>query len=544
MTGRLQNSNEECNKSQWTRAAKRWPSRGSKTSTRNWRTVDRLRDAADWAEKLRNASAELRASEEGRSRLMTEMLQSSKRASELGRLSHLKQELKERQKRLETLLSAHRDRISSLLGEDHEWDADTAENVHKEVLRDATSATAAAERKRDDLNQELKQLEFKNKTVRNDLIRKKAEAERCDQKIRDVIDDGPNGYGKALEDAEESINKARENSSGWNGLHDYFQQAMKIAEDTGKCRTCRRGFGNPEGLAKFRQILEESILKAQEGVEGFDSTQAEADYKQVLELAVVRDTWEKIVQVDIPAAEKDLAELDLQRQSLISKLENHDKTVAQRQQAKRDLESIGQMVASIGRCDSEVKTLDSQVEELSAKKSQQSAGRTSEEIQEELDTTVQNVEAAQSVCNRLRAEQEQSRASMSSLELELRDLKSDLSKVEYQLEKKASLVARVEEFRAMNEKQRKTLDNLTNDLEELDPQISTAQAQYDDVDQRAADQEREMSDELSKLGDSVNNLDILNSQIQSYVDRGGPDQLAQVNRDLKNLEKELDTLAS
>ncbi|EXJ68332.1 DNA repair protein RAD50 [Cladophialophora psammophila CBS 110553] len=502
-------------------------------------------EAADWDKKIQNANAELRAFEEISSKLRDEMFWSTKKAEELAKLSIVKQELKDRQKRLETLLNAHSDRITALLGHGA-WSADKVENAHQEVLRNATSEVSASERERDSVNRELEQLQFKQKTVRKDLSRKENEAKKCEQQLRAVIEDGPQGYDEALKQAEENVREARENSSGFSGLHDYYQQVLDACSgDKPACRTCMRGFTlGSKTLADFQERINKLIAKTKAHAEQSDPEAAEAEYKRMLDLGVVHRTWKKLVDSEIPTVAQETADLDVQRQSLLTNLEKHDKSVVQKQQVKRDIESIGQTVSSISKCDSEIRSLSGQVKELSAKQSQQSNTRTLEEIQEELNSTDQKVRGTQNVINRLRTEQEQSRAGISGMELELRDLKGNLNNVIFQLEKKVSLAARVEEFRTNNQKQRELMENLTKAIEQLEPQIATARAKYDDVDQRAATKEREMSDGLSNLNDTVNNLDILNDQIQSYVDRDGPNQLGHVNRELKNLEQELDDLQS
>ncbi|KIW89917.1 uncharacterized protein Z519_09347 [Cladophialophora bantiana CBS 173.52] len=500
-------------------------------------------EAADWDNKIQNANAELRAFEEISSKLRDEMFWSTKKAEELAKLSIVKQELKDRQKRLETLLSAHTDRITALLGHGA-WSAEKVENAHQEVLRNVTNEVSTSERERDSVNRELEQLQFKQKTARKDLSRKENEAEKCEQQLRAVIEDGPQGYDEALKQAEENVREARENNSGFSGLHDYYQQVLDACSgDKPACRTCMRGFTlGSKTLADFQERINKLIAKTKAHAEQSDPEAAEAEYKRMLDLGVVHRTWKKLVDSEIPTVAQETADLDVQRQSLLTQLEKYDKSVIQKQQVKRDVESIGQTVSSISKCDSEIRSLSSQVEELSAKQSQQSNTRTLEEIQEELNATDQKVRGTQNVINRLRTEQEQSRAGISGMELELRDLKSNLNNIVFQLEKKVSLAARVQEFRANNQKQRELMENLTKEIEQLEPQIATARAKYDDVDQRAATKEREMSDGLSSLNDTVNNLDILNEQIQSYMDRGGPNQLGHVNRDLKNLEQELDGL--
>ncbi|OAP56197.1 hypothetical protein AYL99_09376 [Fonsecaea erecta] len=502
-------------------------------------------EAADWDRKIQSANTELRGFEDVSSRLRDEMVRSSNKAQELAKLSYSKQALKDQQKRLDTLLNAHSDRITVLLG-NGTWSADTIEEAHQDNLRSASNEVLAAERERDSINRELEQLQFKQKTVRKDLSGKESEVKMCEQQLRAVIEDGPEGYEEALKQAEENVKEARENSSGFSGLHDYYQQVLDACSgDKPACRTCMRGFtAGSKTLADFRERINKLIAKTKAHAEQSDPEAAEVEYKRVLDLGVVHQTWKKLVDSEIPAATRETADLDAQRQALLAKLENHDKNVVQKQQVKRDIESIGQIVSSISKCDIEIKSLTTQVEELSAKQSQQSNTRTLEEIQEELSSTDQNARGMQNAIDRLRTEQEQSRAGISSMELELRDLKSVLNDIIFQLDKKAALAARVEEFRANNQKQQEIMENLIEEIEKLDPQIATAQAKYEDVDQRATAREREMSEELSSLSDTVNNLDLLNDQIQAYVVRDGPNQLGRVNRELKSLEQELENLQS
>jgi DNA repair protein RAD50 len=501
--------------------------------------------AADWDEKLQTAAAELSSHDSINSKLNDEIVQSTKKAGELARLSHLKQELKERQTSLETLMNAHRDRISKLIGQD--WSATTAEKVHQDVLTDASNELSSAERERDSIGRELEQVQFKLKTLRADLTRKKAEADKYDKQIRAVVEDGPEGYDDALRQAEADADFAREENGGFAGLHDYYQKVMDaIQGDKPACRTCARAFKGPTdpALAKMKIRIQDFVVKTRAEVERTNPKDAEAVYKRLLDLGVVCDGWKKLANIEIPAAEVDLADLNAQRESLVSQMEKHDKTVEQRRQTKRDIESITRTVASITKYDGEIKSLKGQVDELSAKQSHQSGARTLEDIREELHATAEKIREVQKSISRLRSEQEQSRVAVSTMELEMRDLKGELSNIGFQLERKASLVARVEEFRVQNQAQREALDQLDREIQNLDPEIATAKTRYEDIDQRATAKEQELSHEQSRLSESVHGLDLLNDQVRSYLDRDGPNQLARINRELGHLEKELEGVQS
>ncbi|KAK5407338.1 DNA repair protein rad50 [Exophiala xenobiotica] len=497
---------------------------------------------ADWDNKLQAAHMELQSFESISSKLNDEIVQSTKKAGELARLSHLKQELKDRERSLETLVGAHSERINKAMAQ-REWTPSTVEKIYQEVLSEASTVLSSTERERDSIGRQLEQVSFKQKTLRDELGRKKTQVKDCDKQIRAVITDGPGAYDEALQQAEADADFAREESSGFAGLHDYYQKILDTIESPKPaCRTCQRSFKNHDdpSLVKTKKRMQDLIAKTQADFERTNPKEVETDYKRLLDLGLVVETWKKLENTEIPAAERDLAKLNEQRGQLESELERHDKNVENAQQAKRDVESVSRTVASISKCHSEITTLQGQLDELSNKQSQQTGGRTLEDIREELNSTAEKIRGVQNVVNRLRSEQEQSRVGLSSMELELRDLKGELNTVGYQLDKKASLAARVEEFRAQNQKQRESLDKIDRDIEKLDPDIATAKAKYEDIDHRAAAKEREMSHEQSRLSESVNGLDILNDQVRSYVDRDGPQQLARINRDLTHLEKELD----
>lgn len=499
---------------------------------------------ANWDKKLQEANLELRSNEEAHARLNDEIVQSTKRAGELARLSHLKQELKERQRSLETLLKTHSDRINKLIGQG--WNAATVESAHQDALTDAKTESSFAEQKRDSVGKDLELLQHKQTIARADLTQKRAQADKHEKQIRAIVEDGPDGYEKALEEAEKEVDQARVQSGSREALRDYYNSVLAAANrDKPCCRTCLRAFkGGPSDsfLQDFKNRIQGLIDKALNDVKEINFKEVEAYHKRVSDLGIVAESWKKLTRTEIPALETDIANLGEQREKLVGQLEKHDKIVEQRQETKRDIDSMTRTVASIATCDSDIKSLTIQVEDLTAKQSQNSGGRTLEDIREEISLTSEKGRTMQNSIASLRTEQEQSRVSLSTLEIDLRDLKGELNTIGYQLDKKASLAARVEEFRASNQNHRESLDILDSDIENLGPEILTAKSKYDDIDQRTSERERNMSNEQSRLSESVNGLELLNGQIRSYVDRDGPAQLGRINRELSYVEQEMNTV--
>jgi len=504
------------------------------------------RDAAqkaDWDSKTKTASADLRSLEDESTRLNNELVQGTKKAGETARLAHLKQELKERQRSLQTLVNAHGDRIKKLVGDG--WQPGTAERMYQAVLDEANRELAASQRERDQVARELEQVQFKQKTYREDLAQKKAQAKEDEEHVRAAINAEPEDYDRCLKDAEEQLDDATSNVKGYDGMKQYFDLCMRAAKDRKPaCRTCMRGYKGPDDpeVGRLVRRIEGLIRKVETDAQGYNVDEAEANHKQILDAGIPLERWKNTTNELIPSLEAQIDDLSQQRDNLVTRVEEHDKSVEQRQQAKTELEAVSRTITSIGKHNADITSYAAQVEELSAKQSQQSAGKTLEDIQEDIAGLSEQIREVKKTMARLTSEQNQSTADISSMDLELRDLKNELNTTTYQLEKKASLVARVGEFNAANQKLREAVDKTDKELAKLEPEIETAQLKYDDVVERWDSKERELMREATQLSDSVNGLRMINDQIKSYLSRGGPTLLTKIDREIKHAEQDINSL--
>ena len=496
--------------------------------------------SAGWEKKLKEANSELRDREHESDQLQAELVQGTKRAGDLVQFSHLKKVLKERETSLQTLLGARSERITAILGSD--WTAETVEQVHQDAMDRASTEVASAEREREAVTRQLEQIQFKQKTARDSLAKKEASASEAEDKVRSVTGNEPSEFEQDLLNAEAQAEDARGGTKGSKQLHDYFLRILETL-DAAKpaCRVCLRGFKSKQDpvWVKMKENVEKNIQKQLKEIKEVEADTYEKTLKEYLDLRMPYETWKTLTENELPALEANLKSLGQERESVLAAIEKRDSTVGERQQVKKELETIAKTIASLSKSESDIKGLRSQVEDLSTKQSQQSGRRTLDDIQEEISQANNKIRDLKKVITRLTTEQDQSKSDLSNMELALRDLKAELSNINYQLEKKASLSARVDEFRAQNQKQRESVDKADQDIEQLEPQISTAKTKYDDTVQRADAKERELSHEISRLSESVQGLDMLNEQIEAYVNRGGHNQLSNTDREIKNFEEEV-----
>lgn len=501
----------------------------------------------NWDQAIKDANQELHSHEEDTARLNMALIQGTKKAGEMARISHLKQEVKDRTRSLKTLKDTHTDRINKLIG--HEWDVNSCEQVHQQAVESATQDLSSAERERDTVARELEQVQFKMKTVRDSLEQKKGEMKTCEAQVRKVLDGSePSEYQNIVNAMQNNLDIMKSNASNASGLVKYFESILQVAQPPKLlCRVCERPFTGGESdpsLLRMKKKVQGLIKKAAMEVNEEEIKAAEAELKEVVDAAVPLEVYNRLKEKEIPALQDEQDNLSRQRQNLNTKIEDHDKVVERCRLSVSELEQIGRPVASISKCQAEILSFESQIQELLSKQSQHGEVHTLEDIQKEISTFAEKIQTIKTRISQLTSEKESSRTQLSNLELELSDLKNQLNTTSFQLEKKESLMARVEEYKTLNQKQRELIDKADRDIEALEPEIATAQAKYDDLAQRAESRERDLSRKCSEISDSINALNLVNDQIQSYVDLGVPEKLANTTREIKRIEQDIKTLES
>ncbi|OAT05980.1 DNA repair protein RAD50 [Blastomyces gilchristii SLH14081] len=496
--------------------------------------------AASWDSAIQGKTSEIRLLEDESSKLNAELIEGTKRAGDLARLDHLKKELKDRERSLETMEGAHSDRIKKFLT--REWNPSTLDQEYQRALQETTNALTRVERDRDGVSRELEHAEFKLKTTRKDLQQRRNELKQCIQKIRDAVDDEPAEYPDILKQRQVQLDMAKKDADQYAGLGEYLSKCMDAAKQKKVCRMCSRPFKTEGEFQIFLNKLDALVKRATQDAVDESMQQLEEDLEAAQGVSTFYDTWVRLSTTEIPALEKEESQLESQREELLSQIEDHDKIVSERVESKKNVESLSKTVATISKYDGEIKTLRSQVQDLLANQQDVSGSRTLEDIQEQISAIGEKSRELQKIISKLNNEKDQSRTEITALELKLRDVRSNLDNANYQLEKKASLAARVEEYRKLNAKHRESIEKADHDIESLVPEVSKAQARYDDIASRAEAREHELQLEASQLSDSLHQLDLANEEITSYNERGGPAQLIKCEKEVHNLESEIASL--
>ena len=495
-------------------------------------------------EKIGNANSELRIQEEESLRLNEELIQGTKKASEMAQLDHLKRELKDRIRSLETMLGAHRDRINKLIGS--EWEPSTVETVFQSTVSERTRDCNAVERTREAVSRELEQAEFKLRTVRASLKQKSSELAQAKTRIRNAIDDEPEEFQASLDERQNRLDILRTDASSFGGMQDYMKKCLATVTEKNCCRTCARPFRTPQEAAGFKNKIENLIKKAQTEVSEDEIKQAEADLEAARAASPHYTTWQRLSTTEIPELTQQEQHLETEREGLLAKIEDQDQIVSEKAAAKRDLESLSKTVLNIARYVGDIKDLEKQAGDLTSKQSQSQQGRvrTLEDIRDDISNVAERTRITKQLISKLTNERDQARNETADLELELRDLKAEVNKAGFQMERKTGLITRIEEVKALNKKHRDAINKADKDLEGLGPQILQAKTRYEDTVERKETREAEVQRDASSLTDHSRQLELSNDQIRSYIERDGPRELGRAQREIKNIEDEIARLES
>lgn len=495
---------------------------------------------ASWDKEIQDVNSEIRGLEDKNTKLNTELIESTKKAGDLARLDHLKKELKERERSLDTMQGAHGERLSKFVSEN--WEPASLEQDFQRALDGQSKLVANAERDRNGVSRELEHVEYKLKNARKTSAQRRKELDECLEELREAIEDEePSEYPEIVKERQAQLDMARKDADQYAGMGDYFVKCLETTNQTNACRLCQRTFRNDTELKKYKEKLEGVIKKNQDIDEG-NLKSLEEDVERIRAARTSYDTWVRLSQTDIPDLEKEEEQSDSQRDGLLASLENHDKVVDEKVEMKRDVDALSKTVATIVRYDGEITTIKSQVQELLSKQQDAGAARTLEDIQDEIASIGEKSRGLNKTLSKLTNDKDQARNEINSLELQLRDVKSSLDNTKFQLEKKADLLARMEEFKNLSNQQRETIAKADQDIENLTPELLKAQAKHDDISQRADARERELQQGINDMQENLRQLDLANDDINSYNERGGPSQLDRSKRELQGLENEIKQL--
>ena len=514
-------------------------------------------------------------------RLGRDMVECMRRASERAQLDLRTKEAGERRRRLDTLAATWRDKLAGVVGAG--WTPTTLEAAFQAVVQGLVAAAGDARQQVEASQQELKQVEYKLSTIRERQRKAAAQAAACRTAVVDVLravrsgaEGGHEGeasaaaaatatdaslsvsvsiedYQEELDNLESEILAAEKDISLFDHLKDYYSKSQKVLNRFNKCSHCDRSFADqPRERSKLMEKIAKNLDDQQKRELEQEKDVLETHLGQLRAVRGQYDTYVRL-EAELPGLREELQAAEAQRDGLVRRLEGQDAVFRDADEKRVDVESLGKTVASIAQAARDVAEADEQVAKLKLaspqqqqSESEQSAATSAtstctseEEIQALQAANAEQLRAAKTRLARLTDERQRMRDAVSALELERSELKNQLAHAARQAERKADLAGQIQALRDEAGQQREAIQQADQDLEALAPEIARARTMRQDTLQRGQDKEQQAMAARDAVAHTASELRLVDADIDDYVARDGPAQLANNARAIAALEQEI-----
>jgi len=510
--------------------------------------MDAESEAAAWDQNLKKEKARLSELRDESARLFEEISQNTKQSSARAQLDLAKKNAKEQQSSLDTMKATHNDDLISVVG--YDWRVDSLEREFYAVVELRARDVTDSQRQREGVKDEYNGVEFQLKRAREEIRKKREDMKKCEAAVLASII-SPEGaelssiddYPSELERIEVDRDGIKKEFDGADYSSIYFKSCLGFVQQHNACKLCTRKFADEKEKSTASQKLNALIQKVAKEQLQQDLDDIEADLRKANKARSQYDTY-KAVQAELPTLDANLKKLEATKSSLLARLEKYDGILSEAETAKRDVEALTETVRAISRCSSDIAKHEADVNRLSSQQTLSGSSRSTEEIREQMAACEEQIRSLEAKINKLTSDKDQARTARYDVEKEVDAISSDLKSAQHELEKKQTLLSRIEELRENTSQLREAIRRADAELESLRPQVDKAQAQLEKVQQRGYIKEKEVQDDKNALSDTMNKLTMVESRISNYIEEGALAKLVSCERAIKGLEQERATVQS
>ncbi|PQE33342.1 dna repair rad50 protein [Rutstroemia sp. NJR-2017a WRK4] len=507
-------------------------------------------DAAAWDNRINSESSRIRELEEEERRLQRELFDINKRSKDRASLDYVIEELKKSQAKLDTMMATYGDKLKAILGSD--WEVSALQREFQNVQDQKIEAVTEARGKQEVAKKLFTEAGFKLNALRGDLKTKKEQLKSCENAVvNSIITDGSplssvEDYPRELEALEDDRDQIRADIDNFKHLANFYNGCLTTIQRQDKCKLCDRRFaGQGERSKAVDKIRMHLAQDARETLEGDLETYNE----QVKAAKAVQSQYDRYVALknDIPDIEHKIKDAEEEKARLLQDVEQQDMIVEEKENDKKQIDSLNHIITSIIRHNQDITEHEAKVDSLASQQKIVGSTMTAEEIESQQTTCSETLRTLRDQVKKISDEKTAAKDRLNQLELELSRKSRDFQDVVHNLAKKQALRKEIEELTESNKSQRESIQRADSELEALKPQIATAKAQYDEVQQGGQAKEKELQAQKEKLGDTVRQFSQYERDLNRYIDDRGPEKLAacelaieNIKQDQKHIKDELD----
>ncbi|EAQ93685.1 hypothetical protein CHGG_01920 [Chaetomium globosum CBS 148.51] len=474
--------------------------------------------AADLDAQIKKVNDDIWNLEAQTAKLARELVECTRLASERAQLDLRKKQLAERRRELEILKKTWTEQLSALVGND--WQPETIETEFQDAVKRQNTIVTECRKQKDATQQELKQVEYRLSNARDRHNKLSTERENCKRAVTKALQDLRNPDSPPVED--------------------YTKELESIETELSQTETDLKRTKPPRGrnfLDKFaKKLSDEDKQELMEDPVHFT--------EQIKTLKAVRSKYDSYrrLEAELPLITKDIDSASSQREELVRRLEDQDLAFREAEDKRQEVDGLSKHVLKISQTHKDIIEAERQVE-----RSQQSSSiamRSPDEINEEQTACAEQTRTAQAKLSKLTTERQRLKDLAAQLEVEKLELRHKISSAVQQLERKKSLQDSIRRYKEEQGHLRETIHEADKEVERLEPEIASARAALEEARQQGRAKEQKVAEERDSIATTFSELRMVSTDIQEYLDRGGPSNLASNQRAIATLEATITNLES
>lgn len=499
-------------------------------------------EATAWDQRSKTAKNHLQELESESEELRTEFTQCTKFAEDQAALKHVQGALKEAKTGLDTMKATYGSQLSAVIGQD--WQDGNIERSYQSAIDRKARAVLDAKEQQQKTQHELDQTTFKVQGIRDSLKNNEDLAlGHRGAVLNSIVDENGSHlqsvdeYEEALPELKADLDEAKKSYDGCGYVSEYYSKSMTIAKTHEKCRLCDRKFADAREknavLAKIQKQLEKHTQTVFKKV----LEEAEAAYQKAFAVQPRFTTLKHLSDVEIPKLKSELQDAERKRADLLRVIERHDSVLSQEESVKREADSLAKPVNTISGYINEIAKREAEISSISSQQKLTGSTLSSDELNQRIKSNSEQIRLARSDIENIVTDKHNAKNAVSALELEVSNATGKLNKTSSELEKKQDFVSQLEKCRADSKAHRDAMQQADVDLEALIPETITANSKHEAAVKRGRDKELNIQTDKDRLFDTVSEFNIINREIENYVERGGSRNLEACERAIENLEQ-------
>lgn len=500
-------------------------------------------EKAGWDNQLSEENEKLWQLEAEADKLGRELIESTRLASDRAQLDIRKKELADRKRKLETLSNTWREKLSTVVGED--WEPESLENQYQTVLKRQNKSVDDARKTSEQSRQKLQKVEYRLKNAKESVEKNTVSATKAEEKVLAAMSEASDKtsideYQAEVEGFEQDVEKLKNQLSLFDALVKFYEQCKQTLNARKCCRLCDRGFDTTKD--KEREYLSklEAKIRKQLDPNGKQETQddlvaVEGDLKTLRNVRPQFDTYQRI-QSELPGLREESKSLQAEHDALERQLEEEEAVVSSEAEVQRDIDDLSKTVLSITQAVKDIKDSEGQVDRIQSQQASGGVTRSADEIHELQADLNEKLRTVKTKIAKLSADKQRVKDQISSLELEKSELKNQLGTAANQLDKKSSIQTQIQSLKDDHVQQREIISRADTELESIEPEITEAKSVRDDTLSRGRAKEATITTARDAISSSISEIRMIETDIQSYIDRGGSSNLASNQRAISALE--------